>query len=335
MTDAFGDLDLAALGRALSYPGIDPRIWVSYGIVDREQDDQKSTVFDDDYGPMVWVILQPHNQRVLCRVGHQVAGNGESDWHPFMQADEVLVVVPEGDTRSYPVIVCRLNNSFDKFPKRVGVQETANNDFGFRRTRGPYVHECDSAITFRSSGGPGKPSATFGIDALGNVTIVNGNMDVIQLGALGPVMKTGDGLMQVALDDTKKEATVVAGSAMLTLSDTAASEIFCQALKLSACGNMASEHLVTLEQVVNILASLLTNLTTGAGMGFLVGPPGTGFPTRVAALAAISGALNAIAVLPITPALPGITAALQIPKPLATSAGQPMPGVGCAGLLGA
>ena len=331
MSDAFGDLDLAALGRALSYPGIDPRIWVSYGIVDREQDDQKSTVFDPDYGPMVWVILQPHNQRVLCRVGHQVAGNSESDWHPFMQADEVLVVVPEGDTRSYPVIVCRLNNSFDKFPERVGVQETANNDFGFRRTRGPFVFENDSAITFRSS----KTGSVFGIDALGNVTIVSGNKDVFQLSADGPVMKTGDGLMQVMLNDTKKEATVVAGGAMLTLADSGASEIFCPGLKLSTAGNQASEHLVTLEQLVNILASLLTNIVTGAPSGFLVGPPGTGFSNRVAALAAISGALSAIAVLPITPALPGIAAALQIPKPLATPAGQPMPGVGCVGLMGA
>jgi hypothetical protein len=102
-------------------------------------------------------------------------------------------------------------------------------------------------------------------------------------------MKTADGSMQVALDDSTGEATVVAGSAMLTLSDTGASEIWCGGLKLSTCGNMASEHLVTLEQLVNILASLLTNATTGAPEGFLIGPPGTtGFPNRAAALVAIS-----------------------------------------------
>ena len=107
MSDAFGDLDLAALGRAISYPGIDPRIWVSYGIVDREQDDQKSVEFNGDGGPLVWVLLQPHNQLVACRVASGVAGNGEAEWHPFLEADEVIVLIPEGDTRSTPVIVGR------------------------------------------------------------------------------------------------------------------------------------------------------------------------------------------------------------------------------------
>jgi hypothetical protein len=324
------DLDLDEMSRALERPGIDPRIWVSYGIVNREQDDQKSVEFSADFGPLVWVILQPHNQLVCCRVASGVAGNGEGEWHPFMSADEVLVAIPEGDTRTMPVIVGRLNNSFDKFPENVGVQTTDKNNVSFHRSRGPYIIEGDSAVMLRSS----KTGAVVGIDELGNLTMRSGTGAFLQINGNGPVMKTEDGSMQVALDESTGEATVVAGSALMTLSDMGASEIWCNGLKLSTCGNSASEHLITLEQVVNILASLLTNAALDPGLGFLIGPPTTGFPTRVAALTAIGGALNAIGLLDITATLPAILSALHIPKPPGTSAGQPFPGVGCTGLLG-
>jgi uncharacterized membrane protein len=95
---------------------------------------------------------------------------------------------------------------------------------------------------------------------------------------------------------------------------------------------MGTEHVVTLEQLVNILASLLTNAGTGLGLGFLGGVPGTGFPDRTVALTSISAALNAIALLDITTALPGITSAVQVlQKPTAIIGGQPYPGVGCVG----
>jgi len=315
------------MSRALERPGIDPRIWISYGIVNREQDDQKSVEFSADFGPLVWVILQPHNQLVCCRVSGGVAGNGESEWHPFLEADEVLVAIPEGDTRTMPVIVGRLNNSFDKFPENVGVQTTNKNDMGFRRSRGPYIIEGDSAVMLRSS----KTGAVVGIDELGNLTFRAGDGAVFQLNANGPVMKTADGSMQVALDDSTGEATVVAGSAMLTLSDMGASEIWCSGLKLSTCGNTAVEHLVTLEQLVNLLAVFLT-LPTGGGT-FVP----TGFPNRVAALGAIGGVLAAASLLPLDPTVLGlITTALQAVKPPPVpGVGQLYPGVGCVGLLGA
>ena len=324
------ELDLDEMSRALERPGIDPRIWVSYGIVNREQDDQKSVEFSADFGPLVWVILQPHNQLVCCRVASGVAGNGEGEWHPFMEADEVLVAIPEGDTRTMPVIVGRLNNSFDRFPENVGVQTTSKNDVAFHRSRGPYIIEGDSAVLLRSS----KTGAVIGIDELGNLTMRNGDGDVFQLSADGPVMKSADGESQISI--ANGEATVVAGLSLLSLSDKNGSTINTDTLSISTSGNQPAEHFVTLEQLVNILASLLTNVTTGAPEGFFVGPPGTtGFTDRATALTVIGGALNAIGLLDITAALPLIMTSLQAFKPLPVpGVGQAYPGVGCAGFLG-
>lgn len=339
----FGDLDLSVLAEAVARPGIDPRIWVSYGIVNREQDDQHSVEFDPDWGPLVSVILQPHNQLISCRVSSQIAGNGEGEWHPFLEGDEVLVVVPEGDTRTGPVIIGRLNNALDKFPEKVAGKETNLNNVGFIRRRGPFIIEGDSMMIMRSA----TTGAMIGVDEIGNATLRDGEGNVFQIGANGIAMQNKDGDAQISLDFEKRRAAFGFGSSVLQLNDGATSKLVADgALEISASGNSPVEHLVTLEQLVNILASLLTNVTTGAGMGFLVGPPGTGFPDRLTALSAISAALSGIAYLPIeaSPATP-TNAALILqavgafkPPPVPSPGGafvQPFPGVGCSGLKGA
>lgn len=332
------DLDIAELREATAGPGQDPRVWVSYGIVNREQEDQHSVEFDPDLGPIVWVVLQPHNQLVACRVAGGVAGNGEGEWHPFLEADEVIVLIPEGDTRTTPVIVGRLNNSFDKFPDKVAGKDTSLNNLGFLRRRGPYIIEGDSSMLLRSA----VTGAMVGIDENGNVTMRNGEGFVLQLGANGVALQNKDGDMQIALDVEKRVATMGVGGSAIRLAESGASQIGVgDTLELSAAGVSPTEHLVTLEQLVNILASLLTNAGSGAPLGFFVGPPGTGFANRPAAEVAISAALSAIAMMPLTAAdLAGIATALQVPKPPPTPVGpggsfvQVQPGVGCAGLIG-
>lgn len=332
---AIGDFDFNALADAVSKPGIDPRIWASYGIVNQEQGDEHSVEFDPDWGPLVSVVLQPHNQLVSCRVSSSCAGNGEGEWHPFLQGDEVLVVIPEGDTRSVPVIVGRLNNSIDKFPDKVAGKDTNLNNVGFMRRRGPYIIEGDSLMMMRSS----VTGAMIGVDEKGNATLRDGEGTVLQIGATGVAMQNADGDAQISLDTEKRCASIGYGSSVLQLKDGAPSKMVADSsLEISASGVQPVEHLVTLEQLVNILASLLTNAATGDGLGYFVGP--AGFPDRATALTTISAALSAIAPLPILTAnadlvLQAVGTFKPPPTPGATGAFvQGFPGVGCAGIKG-
>jgi len=322
---AFGDLDLNILAEALARPGMDPRVWVSYGLVAPETDDHKSVEFDAPWGPTVWVVLQPHRQIVACRVAGHVAGNGEGEWAPFLAGDEVLVVVPEGDTRAVPVIVGRLNNELDVFPEYVAGQKTDGNLFSFRRQLGSYLIEGDAALIMRSA----VTGAMIGIDETGNLTLRNGDGTVFQLGATGCAMQNKDGDLQIAIDTDQKSVNLMAGASGFKLADSGSSSMMTSgALEMSACGASAVEHLVTLEQLVNILMVVLT-----------LPPQGTfnpvGFANRIAAIAGMTQMLTLAPPLPITPAInAAIMTAMQTPKPPALVTGQNFPGVGCAGLLG-
>ena len=327
---AFGDLDLNVLAAAIARPGMDPRVWVSYGLVAPDNEDHKSVEFDAGWGPTVWVVLQPHDQLVACRVAASVAGNGEAEWVPFTSGDEVLVLIPEGDTRSVSVIVGRLNNEQDKFPDYVAGQKTDTNLFSFRRQLGSYLIEGDAALIMRSA----VTGAMIGIDELGNLTLRNGDGTVFQLGAHGCAMQNADGDLQMAIDTDQKSVNLMAGASGFKLANSGPSSLMTAgALELSACGVNAVEHLVTLEQLLNILAFVLTLPTASDAPGTFVP---TGFTAHAAALTAISGCLALAATTPLNPAALGaITAALQVQfKPPATVAGQLMPGIACSGLLG-
>ncbi len=329
---AFGDLDLNLLSEALARPGMDPRVWVSYGLVAPETADHKSVEFDAPWGPTVWVVLQPHRQIVACRVAGHVAGNGEGEWAPFLAGDEVLVVVPEGDTRAVPVIVGRLNNELDVFPEYVAGQKTDSNLFSFRRQLGSYLIEGDSAIILRSAG----TGAMIGIDETGNLTLRNGDGTVFKLGATGSAMMNADGDLQLALDTDEKSVNMMAGGSGFKLASSGPSSMMtASTLELSACGASAAEHLVTLEQLINILSLVVTLPTPGSSDFSGIFIP-TGYTSRAAAVVALTAMLTIAAPLPFTPTdLAAIRAALGLQyKPPATQLGQLIPGVGCAGLLG-
>lgn len=324
------DIDLQELAQALSYPGIDPRTWFSYALVDRAQDGEQSVKFDPDWGPMVRVVLQPENVVTWCRVAMQTAGPGEGDWHPYVEGDELLVAIPEGSILAVPVVMGRLCNSLDKFPERVAGKETGLNNLAFTRKRTPYIFESSSSILFRSA----TTGAMFGIDENGNITIRDGESNALQFGANGVAVQDKEGNVQLSLDVEKRKFNVMVGASCMTLDEDSGQVATQGTFKFGTCGVQPGEHLVTLEQLVNILATVLTNVVA-APNGIFPGKPDTGFPNRDAALAAISAALLKIASSNIAPALPGITAALSVQlKPPCTPMGQAMPGVGCVGLLG-
>src|SRR5690606_24717279 len=130
---------------------------------------QDIVVFDEEEGePLVRVLLEPTKVPVTCRVGSMCAGNGEGEWSPFVEGDEVMVLIPEGDERSGCVIICRLNNSIDRFPMdSVAGQDPTTNSFAFQRRRTPFIQEFAGPLFLRTA----LSEAFISIDSAGAVTI--------------------------------------------------------------------------------------------------------------------------------------------------------------------
>src|SRR5512147_1532249 len=165
--------DLRSAGDGYSYPGIDPRSWVSHATVD----DEDPVSFDADLGPLVGVTLQPSKEQCVCRVGMGIAGRGEGQYYPCVAGDEVLVALPEGSPRAGGVVVARLCNSVDRFPSgSVAGQDPATNSFGFRKQRAAHVHEVDGPYLVRQSAS----GALMSMDAAGVLTLRDGAGSALQ-----------------------------------------------------------------------------------------------------------------------------------------------------------
>lgn len=321
-------MDSNTVSDLFSRPGQDPRQWFSYGVVDDDQEDQKAVVFDPSYGPLVSVTLQPSAVPVRCRVASWCGGNGEAEYAPFVSGDEVLVAVPEGDERAGCIILSRANNEIDAFPTTVGGQDTTKNAVAFRRLRCPYVIESAESILVRA--------ATAGNFVLlskeGNVTVSDGTKGFLHVGAdfVGLQASDGDGAptMLFQLDKTNGVATVeVPGQGKLTISkDGTAQWVAAGAIAISAGGMSASEHVATVEGVVNLIASSLMGLSTLSAPGALstLANPG------IAAALVVAGIPIAATNVNFVPLAAPLAAALSAKAPNVTGKA---PGVGCPALL--
>jgi hypothetical protein len=317
MTRAF---DWGTAPQAMSVPGIDPRQWVSFATVDQETDSQKSVEFTDEYGPLVSVTLRPSGTPARCRVAHEVAGNGEGEWFPFIGGDEVIVLVPEGDETAGCTIVGRLNQEIDAWPKQVAGMDSTANNFAFRRLRTPYVIETAASYLIRSA----TTGAFMGISQTGALTFSNADNAFLALGADLLGMQNADGDVLLQIDVGAKQIVLEAAGTKMVL-DAAASSLYTTGtLALGTSGNQASEHATSVESVLVLLEALLT------AIGSTMPGPLTGAGLAAAAIPLVGAAVTAAAALPLDPAvvLPALTAALAVPKvPGAT------PGVAAPGLL--
>jgi hypothetical protein len=336
------ELDIKALFRG---PGQDTRQWISYGVVDPETSQTPSTEFSPDYGPLVNVTLQPSGIGVRCRVAMQVAGNGEADWHPFIQGDEVLVAIPEGDERAGCAIIGRLCNQIDQFPAQTGGQDATKNNFGFSRRRTPYMIETAFAWVVRSS----TTGANITLDQTGNVTMTDGNNNYVHAGADFTGMQLGDSsaLLQLMNNGVASLITmeVDSGGAKFVL---AGQEIGCQMftggqMMLGAAGVPSVSHVTTTEAVIGMLAQLLPLIGTaitaaldaaivtpmpGDPLGPLIGTPLAAIFNDVASL--IPGMITTATTGSVADYIEAIQAALAAKTNDATGN---IPSIGCPGIL--
>lgn len=328
-------LNARDLGEALSFQGIDPRTWVSYAIVDADS----PVDFDDDYGPLVSVALQPSQVGAYCRVASSIAGDGEAEYHPFVGGDEVIVLLPQGRPDADPVIVGRMNNARQKWPSSVGGQDATKNTFGFRRARTPRVEELAGPIMFRQA-----PSGAFlSIDTKGTVTIRDAAGSALQISPDVFGFQSADAKHVLQLDLSGDRSMLQVADARFILAGSnaspAGSSLSTPTLLTLATGkNAATEHVATTEGVVNIVSNVFKVLglilsgmpapLTGTALSALLVPPAFDGTLALALTVAALGPLPPALIAAITGA---ITATGQ--KTAAGGLLVPGPGIGCSSLI--
>lgn len=309
--------DARAIGEAISYPGIDPRQWVSYGVVDAGE----PVAFDPDYGPLVAVTLKPSEVEVTARVAMTIAGNGEGEFFPFVEGDEVLVALPGGSERADVAIIGRMSNARSKFPAGpVAGQDPSTNAFAFKRTRTPFVQEAAGPVMLRQA----SSEAFLSIDEKGTVTIRDGQAAGLQLSPDVFGYQNGDARFLLQLDLTGGRFTLQVDDALLVLASSSASPEASTVtvpgvLAVSTYANPAAEHALSLEAWANIMVAL----------GLVMTPPVTAAQIAAAITAASETPLVGVVGTAIVAAFAKATQ-----KPPAVPAfGQLKPGVGSPGLL--
>lgn len=321
--------DLATGRDAYAGAGTDTRGWVHHAIVEPDAGDQHSVVFSGDdgsganpFGVQVLVKLAPNGNVLPCRVAGACAGAGEGEYHPFVAGDEVLVVVPSGDERNGGIIIGRLNQTLDVFPRMVAGQDVTNNSVAFKRLAAPYVLESGTALILRVSA----TGAALTLDPTGNTYLSSGGGAALYLRSDAVSLQLKDGTAAFQLDPDAQSAKVVAGdgNTVVSIDGSADSWQTQGTLSISTAGNAGVNHVITMEAVLAVFNAFLQLASKAA----------TAPPALVAFFAAFSapGALGAVfaaaAKLPVDPVDVQLAlAALQLPK----SGGAP--GVGSQGTM--
>lgn len=245
---------------------------MSYGTVDKQiSDEDRPVEFSKEYGPIVNVTLQPSGVGVRARVAGFIAGAGESSWYPFQAGDEVVVLLADGETTS-AIIVGRLNQEIDSFPEIVSGNKTDTNTFGFWRLVAPFV------IEFKSSFQIFNPvhSAALVMESGGNVTLRDGLLSFLHLGADFIGLQNNDGSLQLQMNIEAGSIRLAHNndpgkpSAIFDISGEASQFATGGTLSLSTAGNIAQFHGISAESVMAILMAY--NQAIAAAIGALGGP---------------------------------------------------------------
>jgi len=314
---------------------IDTREWVSYGIVQTDStEDDRPIDFSPLYGPMVNVTLQPAGVDVRARVTGFIAGNGEGCWYPFLPGDEVLVVCVGGRYEN-AVIVGRLNQQIDAFPTVVAGNPVDTNTFGFWRLVAPFVIESKNTFQIIN---PVTTSA-FIMEEGGNVTIRDGELSFLHIGADFLGLQTNDGGLLLQMNIESNTIRIAHNndpgqpSVIFDLNGVESKLATGGTLSIGTAGNFAAFHAITLESVIAILASYSAVIGAGiAALGVPFGPlaplfaspgPLSGLPGAISVEPALAAAVS----LPINDVFQQtLNQLMSVPKTIG------VPNIGCIGL---
>lgn len=314
----------------------DEKAWVTMGLVDAGSPDNAIPVveFDDELGPLVQVTVQPYNIPLRCRVAGSFAGDGEASYRPFVQNDEVIVVLPMGEERDCPTIIGRCNNAIDKWPTMVGGNDATKNTFAFDRTRTPYVFEAADSWLLHNA-----PTGAFiSVAKDGKIVISNGDKAFIALNPDFIGMQDASGSLLLQIDVKGKAIVLQAGSAQLQVGAASSAIMSTGPVSISGYGAPPNEHATSAEALVNMIAQALTLEWAGAiaAIAAIGGTPLTGTSLANALTPVFNpGAITGIVSAAIAAAATGSTAAYSaaIAAALVLKPGlKNKPSVGCAGI---
>lgn len=312
-----GGFDATTIARAISTPGIDPRLNCSFGKVKAKVDEttgaisnQADVTFDPDVGPLVTVVLSPCAVEVACRVLMSVSGNGEGEWDPFVPDDLVLVVIPLGDEKSGPIILGRLANGVDAFPTLVGGQDATTNAFAFRRSMPARVEENANGFLWSQS----TTGAFLSTDDIGGWVMADGESSYLAINADFLGLQNKDGSFAIQIDLTNGIGHFIVNDSLLQIgSGGEDSFLYCSGrILIGSLGGGAVGHGATIEQIANLLVAF----------GALVAPtPITPLQVAGAVATASASPLDSLVAQ-------AITLALAVPRdPSGESPGLALPGL--------
>ena len=180
-------MDVQRLGAALKSPGIDTRCWVSLAVATED-----GSVDPDGLGAFVDVQLMPTEEPTTARFGPVYAGEGFGLYTRIRKDDELVVLIPSGETSEGPVVVSRLWSPADKMP-----QAAIDNPEDF-----VLVVEEGKNLRFKLTGGG---EVRFDVGDGANQVIIK--EDLVELGAEGAGDKASlDSKVQDALTTAKNNA---------------------------------------------------------------------------------------------------------------------------------
>jgi len=336
-------MDEATIRNLFSGPNQDTRQWVSNATVDISTPDAPSVRFKDENGkmlttgPLVAVTLQPSGISIQCRVANFCAGNGEGEWYPFVDKDEVLVALAAGSEQSGGVIIGRLNQEIDAFPERVGGLDATENKFGFQRMRAPFIIETAASFLIRSA----VTGSQIGIDPQGQVVINDASKNKIFFSPDVIDISTGDATVFVQLHVEDKRLAMQAGDATFALAKDTVMNVPGK-LNIGTSGASGNGHAVTMEQVIlmicNFWAYIATtqSLTPTYGVTYALGfaPILNGIVAAIAAGASPTplGITPGGNIAVISGSMAAVNAGLANPLPQSDPTGL-LPGIGRGGFL--
>jgi hypothetical protein len=257
------EMDIASLRDLFSGPGVDTRSWLEYGQVQPDSGDSHSVRFNDEdgnplpQGVMVDVKLQPGGIILPCRVGGHLAGTGEAEYSPFGPGDEVLVAIPSGDERQGGVIISRLTNTYDTFPRQVAGQDVTLNNVTFKRLKTPYILETAASYLVRSA----LTGAQLAMDASGNLFFSDGEGSLLSISQSVITLQTPKGEALLQIDPVGFSVALQSNATSLVLDDANGSNFLSgNTLSIGTLGINPGQHAVTLEQVLGIIANTICML---------------------------------------------------------------------------
>lgn len=242
------------LGNAMAEDNDLGEVHTSYALVVAEKSGDESTVIVyQDAGPQVSVELQPSRIRVAARVGMSIAGEGEGEWYPFVEGDEVLVAIPDGDPRNGVVILARLTNARDTFPMRVAGQNARANKTGIRRQRAPFLWEIAEGWLLRQSAS----GAFISMEKAGRITIAGSTGAFLTVRDDFVGMQGADPELMIQVNDQKAKCRIQAKGSLIEVKQELV-RVLAPQVAIMASGLPPVGHAVTTEAVVNIIVSFMT-----------------------------------------------------------------------------